>query len=136
MRLIGVLRGQRQDRVLHESAGCRFAAMIRALRTALTVLVVLGLAMAGPLSALCAAPSSNAAPPCSCMTLDAEGPEQPCPEPAKACSILQCPTASPALGHAGASADAPISVAARAAPVRYRTLASADPAPEQRPPIS
>ena len=112
--------------------------MLRLLRAGLLTLVILALALAGPVQANCAPPPADAAVPCSSMNMDKEGPDQSRPDkPAKACAIIQCPTAPPAIAAPATRIGAPtFHVILRPAISAARTMTSADPAPEQRPPIS
>lgn len=102
-------------------------------------LIVLSLAMAGPVQANCALPQAAAAAPCAGMAPDEGGPEQQNPEapaPAKACTIVQCPSAPPVVAEVATGVGEPVSHTARPVMSPVRAMASADPAPEQRPPIS
>ncbi len=110
--------------------------MLRFLRTFLVGFAVLGLALAGPVQANCAPPPVAAAP-CSGMAMDGDGPERSRPDaPAKTCAIVQCPTAPPAVGEPARDVSEPALHAVRPILALVRTMMSADPAPEQRPPIS
>jgi len=112
--------------------------MSRFLRICLLMMAVLGFALAGPVQANCAPPAVAIAAPCAAMAMDDAGPEQR-QEPAnpmKACMIVQCPSAPPAVAEVGTGVGEPVFHAARPAMSPVRTMASADPAPEQRPPIS
>lgn len=112
------------------------ADMLRILRASLLMLVVLGLAFAGPVQANCASPPA-AATSCSGMTMDEDVPEPSRPDtPSKACTIVQCPTAPPAVAEPGRDVSEPTSHPVRPLMAFVRTITSADPAPEQRPPIS
>lgn len=113
------------------------ACMRRLLRSFLMALVVLGLALAGPVQANCAPPPAAASTPCGDMAVGGATDEQPPPDaPAKACAIIQCPTTPPAVTQAARGVREPTSHVARPMMVPGRTMASADPIPEQRPPIS
>lgn len=131
------MRRTSRRHIVKADASRYIESVLRILRAGLLTLVVLGLSLAGPVQANCAPPPTDAAVPCSSMAMDEEGPEQPRPDvPTKVCAIFQCPTAPPAVAEAESGVAEPVSHAARPMMVPGRTLASADPAPEQRPPIS
>lgn len=112
--------------------------MLRLVRMCLVMLAVLGLALAGPVQANCALPEAAAAAPCADMAMDEGSPEQPqhAPTPMKACTIVQCPSAPPAVAEVAQGVGKPVLHAVRLVMSPARAMASADPAPEQRPPIS
>lgn len=113
--------------------------MLRVLRACLLTLIVLSLTMAGPVQADCAPPQAATAAPCTDMAPGEGGPEQQHPEapaPAKACTIVQCPSTPPAVAEVGTGVGEPVLHAARPVMSPVQAMASADPAPEQRPPIS
>ena len=112
--------------------------MLRVLRMGLVMLALLGLALAGPVQAACAMPEPAMATPCSGMMADdGEPAQQPAPvAPAKACTILQCPAAPPAVAQAAQGVGEPVAHAAQRVLPPARTMTSHDPGPEQRPPIA
>lgn len=124
-------------RIVRDDADDYVRPVLRILRAGLLTLVVLALALAGPVQANCAPPPADAAVPCSGMIMDEDGPDQPRPdEPVKACAIIQCPTAPPAIVAPAKGTGEPHLHVIRPAMSADRTMPSADPAPEQRPPIS
>lgn len=124
-------------RIVRDDADVYVHPVLRILRAGLLTLVILALALAGPVRANCAPPPADAAVPCSSMNMDEDGPDQPRPDkPAKACAVIQCPTAPPAIAAPATRIGAPTFHVIRPAMSAARTMASADPAPEQRPPIS
>ena len=111
--------------------------MGRILRNCLLVMAVLGLVVAGPVEAYCASPAAAMASPCAEMPMDqVPAEQQPQDAPAKACTILQCPSTLPATMDVANAIDAPAFHAARMAILPSRVMANAESAPEQRPPIS
>lgn len=111
--------------------------MLRLARMCLVMLAVFGLALAGPVQVNCALPEAAAAAPCADMTMDEGSPEQQQPSaPMKACAIVQCPSAPPAVAEVAAGVGEPVLHAARLVMSPVQAMASADLAPEQRPPIS
>lgn len=111
--------------------------MLGLLRLCLLMLAVLGLALTGPGQVDCAPPQLTTASPCAYMPADEGSPEQQEPmAPSKACAIVQCPSAPPAVAGVATGVGEPASHAARPMMSPARAMASADPAPERRPPIS
>lgn len=103
-------------------------------------LVVLGLALAGPVQLNCAQAQSQieVATPCADMAMDEGGTgQQQRPErPMKACAILMCPSTSPAMVAVVEGVRETTSHAVQHVIAPVRIMVSANPAPEQRPPIS
>lgn len=111
--------------------------MGRLLRIFVLTLMVLGLALAGPVQANCAPPPAAIATPCSDMAMDEAPDHQQRPDaPAKACAILQCPSALPTFAEVTADLELPAVLAVRQTISASPALAGAISAPEHRPPIS
>jgi hypothetical protein len=131
------MHGTSWRRLVRDDADGYVHSVLRILRAGLLTFVILSLALAGPVQANCAPPSADAAVPCSSMISDEDGPDQPRPEkPAKACAIIQCPTAPPAIAAPATRIGAPTLHVIRPAMSAVRTMVSSNRAPEQRPPIS
>jgi hypothetical protein len=131
------MHGSSWRRVVRDDTDGYAHPVLRILRASLLTLVILALALAGPVQANCAPPPADASAPCSGMIMDEDGPDQPRPEkPMKACTIIQCPTAPPAIVAPAKGIGEPFFQVIRPAMSAARTMASTDSAPEQRPPIS
>lgn len=131
------MHGTAWRRIVRDDAHGYTRCLMRYLRAGLLTLVMLALALAGPVQANCDPPPADAAVPCASMIMDEDGPDQPRPDtPAKACAIIQCPTAPPAISVSAKGAGEPTFHVIRPAMSAARTMASANSAPEQRPPIS
>ena len=111
--------------------------MGRLLRNFLMMLAVFGLVLAGPVQAHCASTSASVMSPCADMIVDeGSADHQQQDAPIKACTILQCPSTLPAALSDAKAVEAPASRTALSAVLPSRVMASAEPTPEQRPPIS
>ena len=111
--------------------------MGRLLRIFVLILTVLGLSLAGPVQANCAPPPAATPTPCSDMAVDESPEHQQQPDaPQKSCAIVQCPSALPQFAGVADELELPIDRAIRRTFASSPAPAGADPAPEQRPPIS
>ncbi len=111
--------------------------MLKALRLCLLMLIMLSVALAGPVQANCNPQPDAATIPCGDMAMADAAPEQPQPDaPQQPCSIIQCPPALP--GFTGGSSELQLPVARPLSRMAILSPAppGADTAPEQRPPIS
>ena len=111
--------------------------MLKAARLGLLILTVLSLALAGPVQANCDRQPAAPSTPCGDMTMGADDPGRPQPDaPQKACAIVQCPSALPQFAGVANELELPIARAIRRTFASSPAPAGANPAPEQRPPIS
>lgn len=111
--------------------------MSRLLRTFIVTLAVFGLALAGPVRASCASATAAVEVPCASMCLNEDGPAQPQPDmPAKACPMLMCLSAPADVAEVAKTLEQTVSLGVRHVLPANLAMASANLAPEQRPPIS
>jgi hypothetical protein len=127
----------RRDGVVVRHASHYGVIMARLLRIFVLILTVIGIALAGPVQANCAPPPAAAATPCGEMVMDeAPAHDQRPDAPAKACAIVQCPSALPTFAEVTPELELPAVLAVRQTISGSPARASADSAPEHRPPIS
>ena len=126
----------RHDGVVIRQALRYLTTMARVLRIFVLSLIVLGLALAGPVQANCAPPPAAAATPCGEMVMDeAPAHDQRPDAPAKSCAILQCPSALPTFAEVSPEFLSPVVLSFSQTIAASPARAGADSAPEHRPPI-
>lgn len=128
---------QRPHGVVVRLANRYMTSMWQWLRIFVLTLTVLGLVLTGPVEANCAPPPASAATPCSDMAMDAAPDHEQRPDaPAKACAIMQCPSALPTFAEVTPDLALPAVLAVRQTISASPAREGADSAPEHRPPIS
>ena len=126
----------RRDGVGLRHANHYITAMRRLVRIFALTVTVLGLALAGPVQANCVPPPASSSMLCCDMTKDEAPDDQQRPDaPAKACPIVQCPSAAPTFAEVTAELELPAVLTVRRTIFASSARAGADSAPEYRPPI-